>query len=59
VIRPIVMGPTRTRAIRVVSIIRFTLMTICNLPLWEFSRINLVLEGLNVFDRDRWPLEYL
>jgi hypothetical protein len=38
VIRPIVMGPARTRAIRVVSIIRFTLMTICNLPPWEYSR---------------------
>jgi hypothetical protein len=37
VIRPIVMGPARTSAIRVVSVIRFTLMTICNLPSWEYS----------------------
>jgi hypothetical protein len=38
VIRPIVMGPVRTSVIRVMSLIRFTLMTICNLPTWEYSR---------------------
>jgi hypothetical protein len=37
VIRPIVMGPVRLGAIRVVSLIGFTLMTICNLPSWEYS----------------------
>jgi hypothetical protein len=36
-IRPIVMGPTRTSAIRAVSVIRFALMTICNLPSREYS----------------------
>jgi hypothetical protein len=36
VIRPIVMGPVRTSAIRAMSVIRFTLMTICNLPSWEY-----------------------
>jgi hypothetical protein len=37
VTRPIVMGPARTSVVRVVSIIGFTLMTICNLPSWEYS----------------------
>jgi hypothetical protein len=37
VIRPIVMGPARTSAIKAVSVIGFTLMTICNLPSWEYS----------------------
>jgi hypothetical protein len=36
VIQHIVMGPVRTSAIRAVSVIRFTLMTICNLPSWEY-----------------------
>jgi hypothetical protein len=36
VIQPIVMGLARTSAIRVVSVIRFTLMTICNLPSGEY-----------------------
>jgi hypothetical protein len=37
VILPIVMGPVRSGAIRIVSVIGFTLMTICNLPSWEYS----------------------
>jgi hypothetical protein len=37
VIWPMVMGPARSGAIRAVSVIGFTLMTICNLPSWEYS----------------------
>jgi hypothetical protein len=37
VIQPIVLGPATTSAIRVMSVIGFTLMTICNLPSWEYS----------------------
>jgi hypothetical protein len=36
-IRPIEMGPAWTGVIRVVSVIKFTVMTVCNLPLWEYS----------------------
>jgi hypothetical protein len=36
-IRPMVMGPARTSAIRAVSVIGFTVMTSCNLPSWEYS----------------------
>jgi hypothetical protein len=59
VIRPIVMGPARTSVIRAVSVIRFTVMTICNLPHGNILGINQVLEGLNIFGRDRRPLKYL
>ena len=45
--------------IRVVSVIKFTVMTVCNLPSWEYSGDNQVLEGLNVFDRGKRLLEYL
>jgi hypothetical protein len=37
-VRPIELGPAWTCVIRVVSVINFTLMTICNLPSWEYSR---------------------
>jgi hypothetical protein len=37
VIRPIELGPAWTCVIRVVSVIKFTVMTVCNLPLWEYS----------------------
>jgi hypothetical protein len=37
-IRPIEMGPAWTGVIRTVSVIKFTVMTVCNLPLWEYSR---------------------
>jgi hypothetical protein len=36
VIQPMVMGPARSGAIRDVSVTGFTLMTICNLPSWEY-----------------------
>jgi hypothetical protein len=45
VIRRIVMGPARTSAIRVVSVIRFTLITIYNLLSWEYSRDKLGTQG--------------
>jgi hypothetical protein len=37
VIRPIEMGPAWTGVVRAVSVIRFTVMTVCNLPSWEYS----------------------
>jgi hypothetical protein len=36
-IRPMVMGPARTSTIRAVSVIRFILMAICNVPSREYS----------------------
>jgi hypothetical protein len=36
VIQPKVMGPARSGLVRAVSVIGFTLMTVYNLPLWEF-----------------------
>jgi hypothetical protein len=59
VIRPTEMGPTWTGAIRTVSVIKLTVMTVCNPPRGNILGINRVLEGLNIFDRDRRPLEYL
>jgi hypothetical protein len=53
------MGPARTSVISVVSIIRFSLMTSITSPHGNILGINRVLEGVNVFDRDRRPLEYL
>jgi hypothetical protein len=35
-VRPTELGPTWTCVIWVVSIIKFTVMTVCNLPLWEY-----------------------
>jgi hypothetical protein len=40
VIRPIEMGPTWTGEIRVVSVIKFTIMTVCNLPRGNILGIN-------------------
>ena len=31
------LGPTWECAIRAVSVIKFTVMTVCNLPSWEYS----------------------
>jgi hypothetical protein len=45
--------------IRAVSVIKFTVMTVCNPPHGNILGINQVLEGLNVFDSDKRPLEYL
>jgi hypothetical protein len=59
VIRPIEMGPAWTGVIRVVSVIKFTVMTVCNLLRGNILWINRVLEDLNVFDRDGRPIEYL
>jgi hypothetical protein len=59
VIRPIEMGPAWTDVLKPVSVIKFTVMTVCNPPRGNILGINRVLEGLNVFDRDRRPLEYL
>jgi hypothetical protein len=38
VVRPIELGPTWTCVIRAMSVIKFTVMTVCNLPSWEYSR---------------------
>jgi hypothetical protein len=59
VIRPIEMGPAWTGVIRVVSVIKFTVMTVCNLLRGNILWINRVLNDLNVFDRDGRPIEYL
>jgi hypothetical protein len=37
VIWPIVMGPARSGLFRDVSVMGFTLVTVCNLPSWEYS----------------------
>jgi hypothetical protein len=58
-IRSVEMGPAWTGVIRAVSVIRFTVMTIRNPPRGNILGINWVLKGLNVFDRDKRPLEYL
>jgi hypothetical protein len=34
---PIVMGPARRSVLRAAFVIAFTVMTICNLPSWEYS----------------------
>jgi hypothetical protein len=52
-------GLAWTDVLRAVSVIKFTVMTVCNLSRGNILGINRVLEGLNVFDRDRRPLEYL
>lgn len=36
-IRPIVTGPARRSVLRAAFVIAFTVMTVCNLPLWEYS----------------------
>jgi hypothetical protein len=35
--RPTELGPAWECEIRVVSVIKFTIMTVCNLPSWEYS----------------------
>jgi hypothetical protein len=37
-VRPTELGLAWTCVIWVVSVIKFTVMTVCNLPLWEYSR---------------------
>jgi hypothetical protein len=46
-----VMGPARISVLQAVSVKAFTVMTACNLPSWEYSGINRVLEGINIFDK--------
>jgi hypothetical protein len=36
-IRPIVTGPVRRSVLRSAFVIAFTVMTVCNLPSWEYS----------------------
>jgi hypothetical protein len=45
--------------IRAVSVIKFTVMNVGNPPHGNILGINQVLKGLNVFDSDKRPLEYL
>jgi hypothetical protein len=50
-IRTMVTGTVRISAWRAASVIAFTVMTVCNLPSWEYSRDKPDTRGINVFDK--------
>ena len=58
-VRPTKLGPAWTCVNWAVPVIKYTVMTVCNPPCENILGINQVLEGLNVFDKDRYLLEHL
>jgi hypothetical protein len=53
VVRPIVTGPAWRCVLRTAFVIAFTIMTVCNLPSWEYSGIIWAPKGTNVFSKGR------
>jgi hypothetical protein len=50
-IRPVVTGPARASVLRVASVIAFIVMTVSNLPSWEYSGDKPGTRGHNIFDK--------